>query len=123
MWARRVLGVSARAGSDEVRQAFRAAAKRLHPDAGGSAAEFADLRRAYEVLRSGAPPERRADRVGGAGEPGSTFADVAQPSRPGPTRRRVRAHRERTEQPVPDRDLDRVHRSFAEILNRKLGYA
>jgi curved DNA-binding protein CbpA len=37
---------------DELRRAFRAAGKRLHPDAGGSEAEFSRLQEAFGLLSS-----------------------------------------------------------------------
>lgn len=45
-----ILGVSVEATADEVRAAWRMAARRLHPDVGGSAVEFATARQAYEIL-------------------------------------------------------------------------
>jgi len=51
------LGVGPRATRDEIRQAFRAKAKFLHPDAGvaGSAERFINLRLATEQLLADAP--------------------------------------------------------------------
>ena len=43
-----VLGVEPEADQAAIRNAFRALARRHHPDAGGNAAEFKRLRRAYE---------------------------------------------------------------------------
>ena len=52
--AHKILGVKANADIDEIKRAFRRAAKRLHPDvAGGNAAsteQFLDLKKAYEAL-------------------------------------------------------------------------
>jgi len=45
-----VLGVSMTADAQVIHQAYRAAAKRAHPDVGGSAAQFAHIRSAYELL-------------------------------------------------------------------------
>ncbi|MFI4973494.1 MAG: DnaJ domain-containing protein [Caulobacterales bacterium] len=51
--ARRILGVSSLAGPDEIRRAFRAAAKRAHPDRpGGDVGRFREVMEAYEVLRA-----------------------------------------------------------------------
>jgi hypothetical protein len=74
-----VLGVAATASHDEVRAAYRAAARRVHPDAGGSAGEMQRLNGAWYVLRD---PGRRAaydrsvrDGAGGAGgQAGGTWA-------------------------------------------------
>lgn len=51
-----VLGVAPTASEDEVRAAYRRAARRDHPDTGGSAAAFERTRAAYRVLGD---PERR----------------------------------------------------------------
>lgn len=54
-----VLGVAEDADGDTIRSAFRALARRYHPDAGAgsSAAEFRRVLEAYETLND---PERRA---------------------------------------------------------------
>ncbi len=46
----KILGVGERAGDAEIKSAYRRKAKALHPDAGGSADEFADLSKAFHVL-------------------------------------------------------------------------
>lgn len=60
--AREVLGVTAAATPAEVRQAFRDAARRAHPDAGGDAGAFRQVVDAYQRLqdieRLTAPPPR-----------------------------------------------------------------
>jgi hypothetical protein len=58
-----LLGVTRQASQPEIRSAYRALAKALHPDAGGTAGAFRLLREAYETL---ADPVRRAsyDRGG-----------------------------------------------------------
>lgn len=51
--ARRVLGVGERALAAEVTRAYRALARRLHPDTGGATADagrFAEVTAAYRVL-------------------------------------------------------------------------
>jgi curved DNA-binding protein CbpA len=50
------LGVKGDATAEAIKQAFRTKAKRAHPDAGGNAAAFAELKRAYDTLRD---PVRR----------------------------------------------------------------
>ncbi|HTL87128.1 MAG TPA: DnaJ domain-containing protein [Acidimicrobiia bacterium] len=54
--ARRVLRVHKNAGPDEIRRAFRARALVTHPDHGGDALAFAEVRSAFELLRLSAPP-------------------------------------------------------------------
>ena len=53
-----MLGLEKRLGisAEELREAFREAGKRLHPDAGGGEGDFADLQRAHDILAS---PSRR----------------------------------------------------------------
>ena len=53
-----VIGVSANADEDEMRAAYRAQARRLHPDLGGSAEAMKILNNAYETLSD--PRTRRA---------------------------------------------------------------
>lgn len=52
-----LLGVDENATASEIRSAYRALAKVMHPDAGGTAGTFRLLREAYETLSD---PERRA---------------------------------------------------------------
>jgi hypothetical protein len=61
-----VLGVPTTASQVEIRAAYRAAARRVHPDAGGSADEMQRLNVAWHMLQD---PGRRAayDRSAGAG--------------------------------------------------------
>lgn len=51
-----ILGVAPDAAPDEIKAAFRAAAKASHPDAGGTVEAFVRVRRAYFVLSD---PDRR----------------------------------------------------------------
>lgn len=53
-----MLGVPHDASRDELAKAYRAAARRAHPDTGGTAEEFAAVTRAWEVLGD---PASRAD--------------------------------------------------------------
>ena len=69
-----VLGVDAGASADEIKAAYWRRAKNAHPDAGGSAQDFGDLKLAHAVLSD---PERRAryDRAGEVDEPGLTISN------------------------------------------------
>ena len=65
---RAVLGVGPGAGADEIRAAYRSAAKRAHPDRGGSSEAFRRVRMAADVLlaqleagHSFSPGRRRGD--------------------------------------------------------------
>ncbi len=58
--ARSVLGVSKDASEDEIKRAFRARALATHPDRGGDAADFLEVKRAYDSLMARRPrPPRR----------------------------------------------------------------
>jgi len=69
---RAILGVSAEASPDEVRDAFREKSKKHHPDLGGDEWAFRMVVRAYEVLKStaeglgpGSPDLAAGDPTGG----------------------------------------------------------
>ncbi len=53
-----VLGLARDADQAAIHAAYRAAVRRTHPDAGGSANAFEDVQEAYELLRD--PARRRA---------------------------------------------------------------
>ncbi len=72
-----VLGISASASDDEVRQAYRRLVKAAHPDAAGDPAQFRLITEAYDVLSD--PAQRRAyDR---------TLRPAWAPAPPAPRRR------------------------------------
>lgn len=80
------LGVGPRATRDEIRQAFRAKAKFLHPDAGvaGSAERFINLRLATEQLLANAPEATEtATPSSSAGTPGPFESSTIGRTRPG----------------------------------------
>lgn len=60
--ARKLLGVGRNASLDEIRRAFRARAIVTHPDHGGDARAFTEVRAAFELLQPDAPAP--APRVG-----------------------------------------------------------
>jgi hypothetical protein len=72
-----LLGVDRTASEAEIKSAYRALARAMHPDMGGTAGTFRLLREAYETLGD---PVRRAEYDNDAGK--------AQPAAPGPARRR-----------------------------------
>ncbi|WP_199441862.1 J domain-containing protein [Umezawaea beigongshangensis] len=61
-----MLGVSRSASAAEIKSAYRALAKVMHPDAGGTAGTFRVLQEAYETLKD---PARRRAYDGGVGRP------------------------------------------------------
>jgi molecular chaperone DnaJ len=81
-----ILGVSQDASEADIKRAYRAKARDLHPDSGGDEEEFKELTTAYEVLSN---PDARAnyDRYGdprgpqgagmGGGDPFSGFGDLS----------------------------------------------
>jgi len=86
-----VLGVPRGASDADIHAAYRAAVRRTHPDAGGSAQAFEAVQDAYEALRD---PARRPGRQAGAGarpasgrRPASGGAD--RPPAPPPADRRA----------------------------------
>ncbi|ONH26143.1 J domain-containing protein [Pseudofrankia asymbiotica] len=81
-----LLGVSPSATPDEIRSAYRRAARVVHPDAGGSAADFERLTIAYHILID---PTYRTDYdsylAGGGGTvPGGRAGAPRRGSPPGP---------------------------------------
>ena len=69
----RVLGVPHDASEAEIRGAYRALAKRHHPDAGqGSVARFLEIQAAYETLVGGDRPGAPRARPGAPSRPGAT---------------------------------------------------
>jgi hypothetical protein len=84
-----LLGVPRGASPAEIRSAYRALAKVMHPDAGGTAGTFRLLREAYETLTD---PERRDDYDGGDSR---DVGDIGEPEpAPPPARRRPGRRRE-----------------------------
>jgi hypothetical protein len=59
--ARKLLGVGRNATLDDIRRAFRAHAIVTHPDHGGNAHAFTEIRAAFDILQSTPPgPKSRA---------------------------------------------------------------
>lgn len=73
---RAVLGVGRDAGVEEVRAAYRVAAKRAHPDLGGSNEAFRRVRAAADILLAEL-------QSGGFSESGRTYRDADRTSRDG----------------------------------------
>ena len=77
------LQVSPRAEPDVIRAAYRALAKRLHPDSGGDPGRMVELNEAWSVLSD---PVQRAVYDAKRGQPiFATVTQAASPSRPGGT--------------------------------------
>ncbi|MEB3360126.1 MAG: DnaJ domain-containing protein [Synechococcales bacterium] len=49
-WALKALGITPPIDRGKIKEAYRKLAKKLHPDAGGDAAQFRRVRQAYETL-------------------------------------------------------------------------
>jgi hypothetical protein len=92
--ARRLLAVDPGATRDELRRAYRRRSKVLHPDAGGDATAFVELRRAYELLLTYAPLTRLPPAYRRATAPCSTATwRLDEPAvHLGPRARRPRQH-------------------------------
>lgn len=65
-----VLGVDADSDTEEIRLAYRAAARRHHPDRGGDPAVFRAVSAAYRSLRTAPGRNAMRDRWGMSGENG-----------------------------------------------------
>jgi hypothetical protein len=77
-----VLGVDAESDTEEIRLAYRTAARRHHPDRGGDATTFARITDAYRVLReSGGRAEERAHWAAGDGGRSGPVDPVTTPTR------------------------------------------
>lgn len=50
--AREILGINSRVSQEEIRQAYKRAARRTHPDVGGDSEAFVCVQQAYELLRT-----------------------------------------------------------------------
>jgi curved DNA-binding protein CbpA len=74
-----VLGVAPGASDAAIHAGYRAAVRRTHPDAGGTAAEFEAVQEAYELLRD---PQRR--RTWDPGHAGARARRAAAPPRAAP---------------------------------------
>jgi len=71
-----VLGVPPTATGEEIRAAYRRAARRVHPDAGGSQRAFRQVNEAYRVLSDPARRQTYNLRLAGrSGSPGHTGPD------------------------------------------------
>ncbi|NOX31433.1 MAG: J domain-containing protein [Actinobacteria bacterium] len=78
--ARRLLDVDVNATRIELRRAFRQAAKKTHPDAGGAATEFDSVERAFRLVEAG-PGGAESQSLGVLYDTGP--AAVAASRRPG----------------------------------------
>lgn len=87
-----LLGVARDASSAEIKSAYRSLARVMHPDAGGTAGTFRDLREAYETLSD---PGRRAayDRANRSGVPTTAPSERVEWSTSPPSRHQHRRRR------------------------------
>lgn len=69
------LGVKAEASQDEIKNAYRNGANKLHPDKGGNKAEFSRIARAYGILKD--PKKREHYDKTGSAENVSSFEQQA----------------------------------------------
>lgn len=60
--ARKILNLSDQYGEDQLRAAYLAACKAAHPDAGGNATDFHDVKAAYDLLKEAPHPLQRFRR-------------------------------------------------------------
>ena len=81
----KVLGVTAQATLQEIRDAYKQKAKRYHPDAGGEEWSFRILVQAYEMLSSA-----RVARASRVDAPARSPARAASPTRAQPASRSMR---------------------------------
>ncbi|KAA9155125.1 nuclease-related domain-containing protein [Microbacterium lushaniae] len=85
-----VLGVEAGADDDALRRAYRLRLRQTHPDAGGDAAVFIQVQRAWELIGT---PEARAAYDRGRGSSGAEWAGPRAAASPRPdTRPRARSY-------------------------------
>jgi hypothetical protein len=110
----RILGIDTTATAAEIKQAYRAAAKKAHPDAGGSESAMEAVneayktlsdplaRRAYDYARSSPAPEPEPSRS--AGDPRQTTSPASKTHKPTNVRR---AYRYRTVPHADPRDVRR----------------
>jgi molecular chaperone DnaJ len=71
--AQNLLSVSDHATPDEIKRAYKAAALAHHPDKGGSAQQFQEIKDAYDVL---ANPEQKTQPMPYAGQHFDPFEDI-----------------------------------------------
>jgi curved DNA-binding protein CbpA len=77
-----LLGVPPSATADEIRAAYRHAARALHPDAGGNAAAFQRLTTAYHILGDPAGRAGYDEYLATSGAPAAPDAEGGAPGGP-----------------------------------------
>lgn len=101
-----VLGIQPSATAEEIRSAYRRAARATHPDHGGSSERFHQVSEAYQVLsdpQQRAAYDQRLGRAGSAGAPAG--ASPVRTSRPAPAGSRPAAHPDFGKPPVFEPDF------------------
>ena len=116
--AHELLGTRPDATRDEIRRAFRDAAKQQHPDRGGDAAAFIDLRDAMTLLVERAPVDALSATAGPTGPTAEASASplVRAAAHYARTAQRTSHHGTRT----ATRRRRPVESAFATVLARHL---
>ena len=111
--ARRMLGVDHRATRQDVIRAYRRAAKRHHPDAGGDASAFGALEAAYRLALQAARQPAHHPYIESLADARPRLAAQQEPVvRPRPADASARLTRQTR--------LSRAQLTFAELLEREL---
>jgi hypothetical protein len=87
MDAYKILNIARDASDDEVKRAYRAMAKKYHPDAGGDAWVFQQVQAAYDSIRSGkaVPPTRPNRAKSNRSQSNPAKRQCTTPKQPQPT--------------------------------------
>jgi len=118
--ARALLGVSRSADAEQIKRAFRAKARRSHPDHGGCAAAFRRLVDAQSVALDGVPASVRRGAARSARWVTALTVVAPQPAGQRFTERTVVTPRR---SPSPLNEAASSSRSFGEVLAREIAAA
>ncbi|WP_312179514.1 J domain-containing protein [Arthrobacter sp.] len=107
-----VLGVTPSATAEQIRSAYRRAARETHPDHGGSSESFHQVSEAYQVLSNAdqrAAYDRRLGRASSAGSPAGSSPLRPEPARGAPGPGRPAANPDFGKPPVFEPDFSPQH--------------